>query len=95
MEDEFAALLARSLDAGGGSGIRDDVLAQFEDDPSYEILVQRGATTSALYWNLSRGGALADVTFRRACAKAIDRQDLANRLAGVNGVPGEPGFPRR
>lgn len=92
VDDEFTALLAGSLDSGGGSGVRDDVLAQFEDDSAFGILTEQGNTTSALYWNLSKGGALADARFRRACAKAIDRQDLVARLAGGNGAPGNPGF---
>ncbi len=90
--DEFTALLAGDLDSGGGSGVRDDVLAQFEDNAEFGILTESGTTTSALYWNLTRGGALADVAFRQACAKAIDRQDLVARLAGGNGAPGNPGF---
>ena len=46
----------------------------------------------ALYWNLGRGGALADPVFRHACARAIDRQDIVERLFGGNGTPGNPGW---
>ncbi len=92
VDDEFAALLAGAIDAGGGSGVRADVLAQFEHNPSFAMLTDRGTSTFPLYWNLKRGGALADVKFRRACAMAIDRKDLVTRLAGGHGQPGNPGF---
>jgi len=90
--DDFTALLAGTIDSGGGSGVRNDVVEQFERDPSFEILTGQGATTFPLYWNLDKGGPLADVKFRQACAKAIDRKDLVARLAGGNGEPGNPGF---
>jgi len=92
VDDEFSALLAGAIDAGGGSGVRADVLAQFERDPSFGILSDRGTSTFPLYWNMKKGGALADVKFRQACAKAIDRKDLVTRLAGGHGQPGNPGF---
>ncbi len=92
VDDEFAGVLARAIDAGGGDGVRADVLAQFEHDPSYGIVTARGTTTFPLYWNLKKGGALADVKFRQACAKTIDRKDLVTRLAGGHGEPGNPGF---
>ncbi len=56
------------------------------------MVAEQGSTTSPLYWNLGKEGALADARFRRACAMAIDRQDLVNRLAAGRGVPGNPGF---
>jgi len=58
----------------------------------FGTITARGALTFPLYWNLARGGALADVQFRRACALAIDRNDLVTRLADGNGDPGNPGF---
>lgn len=90
--DEFTALRSGAIDSGGGSGVRSDVLAQFDRDPSFDTLSNQGATTFPLYWNLTKGGPLADVKFRRACARAIDRKDLVARLAGGNGQPGNPGF---
>ncbi len=90
--DEFAALLAGAIDAGGGSGIRSDTLAPFRRDEKFAITSEKSAISYSLYWNLSKGGPLADVRFRQACAKAINRQDLVERLAGGNGSPGNPGF---
>ncbi len=92
VDDEFTALLAGATDAGTGSGVRNDVLEQFRQDQSFGMLTEQGTTTSSLYWNLKKGGALADVRFRQACAKAIDRNDLVARLAAGNGQPGNPGF---
>jgi len=40
----------------------------------------------------NRGGALADTAFRRACAIAIDRDTIVQRLLEGNGAPGNPGF---
>lgn len=91
IEDPIAALLARQTDAARGAGLRTDTLAPFQND-AYGIVTQQGSTTSPLYWNLGKEGPLSDVRFRRACAMAIDRQDLVNRLAGGRGVPGNPGF---
>lgn len=91
IEDPIAALLARQTDAARGAGLRADTLAPFQND-AYGMVSQQGSTTSPLYWNLGKEGALSDVRFRRACAMAIDRQDLVNRLAGGRGVPGNPGF---
>jgi len=45
-----------------------------------------------LYFNISRGGALADVRFRRACLHAIDRNDMVDRLLTGNGQAGSEGW---
>lgn len=92
IEDQFAALLGDAVDSGAGTGLRDDILGPFENDDRFGILTSQGQSTTGLYFNLTKGGALADAGFRRACAMAIDRQDLVDRLAGGNGRPGNPGF---
>lgn len=91
VDDQFSALLAGAVDSAIGQGLRDDVLARFDGD-EFEIITSRGGSTTGLYWNLDKGGTLADVRFRRACAMAIDREDLVDRLADGNGLPGNPGF---
>lgn len=91
VDDQFTALLAGAVDSAIGQGLRPDILAPFEGE-EFGVLTARGGSTTGLYWNLGRGGALADPQFRRACAMAIDRQELVDRLAGGNGVPGNPGF---
>ncbi len=63
----------------------------FQGD-EFGMLTEQGSTTSALYWNLGKEGALSDVRFRRACTMAIDRKDLVARLAAGRGLPGNPGF---
>ena len=91
--DQFAAMLANETDMGRGFGLRDDVLAPFENDPAYGTISNVGSfITAGLHWNLGKGGALADVRFRQACAMAIDRKDLLARLSAGKGAPGNPGF---
>ncbi len=95
--DTLNALQAGELDAGsssaGASGVRPEVLASFRANPAFGVLkAPAGNFGSALYWNIAKGGALADVQFRHACARAIDRQDLVKRLFGENGTPGNPGW---
>ena len=90
--DPFTALLSGDTDSASGNGLRADILAPFERDDSYGLITEKGATTTALYFNLAKGGALADKRFRKACAMAIDRKDLVTRLAGGNGQPGNAGF---
>ncbi len=90
--DPFTALLAGATDAASGNGLRADVLAPFTSDDRYGVVTEKGSTATALYWNLTRGAALADKRFRQACAMAIDRDDLVARLAGGNGQPGNAGF---
>jgi peptide/nickel transport system substrate-binding protein len=91
--DASTALLGGELDAVELFGARPEVLAPFERDDSYEILeYPPGSSSIGLYWNLARGGALSDVNFRHACARAIDRDDLVQRLFGGNATPGNPGW---
>ena len=91
VEDPIAALIAGESDAGQGVGLRADTLAPFEND-EFGRITEQGSMTLPLYWNLGKEGPLSDVRFRRACAMAIDRQDLINRLAAGRGLPGNPGF---
>lgn len=92
VEDIFGALLADATDAARGIGLRDDTLAPFKERDTFGIVTEQGSTTNALYWNLGREGPLADVRFRKACAMAIDRNELVTRLSAGRGRPGNPGF---
>ncbi|HEX8770306.1 MAG TPA: ABC transporter substrate-binding protein [Acidimicrobiales bacterium] len=93
-DDELATLRAGACDAGGGpaEGTRNDQLAPFVDDPSYGILRQPAGFAFPLFFNMKKGGALADLRFRRACAHAINRQDLVERLLTGNGTVGSQGW---
>jgi len=91
--DALTALLAGDVAAADQFGLRPEALAPFDDDPRFATLEGfPGAFQVGLYWNLGRGGALADVRFRHACAMAINREDLVERLFGGNGLPGNPGW---
>lgn len=94
VDDPPAAVLAGLLDAGETrqTGVTSDVLGPFRSDPRFGLLSDTGPMTVALYWNLGRGGALGDLRFRRACAHAIDRPGMVDRLLEDNGQPGNPGF---
>ena len=94
VDDELSALRAGEIDAAdtGAEGVGDDALQGFRSDDAYRVLKNAGSFTFPLIWNLGRGGALADVRFRRACALAIDRDAIVTRLLDGNGQPGNPGF---
>jgi peptide/nickel transport system substrate-binding protein len=92
IEDQFTGLLSGDTDAARGEGLRPETLAPFRADARFGMVTEQGSTTSPLYWNLAKEGALSDVRFRRACALAIDRRDLVTRLAAGRGLPGNPGF---
>lgn len=90
--DELTALLAGSIDAADETGPRPQTLSPFQNNPTYGILRGPEDFTYALYWNLARGGALADRTFRQACCYAINRAAMVAHLTGGDGQPGNPGF---
>ncbi len=89
--DQLLGVLGGQLVAGGASEVGPDALRPFQADPAFGVLESDGDFSAPLYFNLGRGGALADIRFRRACAHAIDRSGLVERIGGA-GVPGNPGF---
>ncbi|MBA2763447.1 MAG: hypothetical protein H0U42_02015 [Thermoleophilaceae bacterium] len=94
VDNELTALQAGEIDAADTppEGVGEDTLASFRADSAFGVVQDAGSFTFPLIWNLQRGGALADVRFRRACALAIDRSAIVERLLGGNGEPGNPGF---
>jgi peptide/nickel transport system substrate-binding protein len=94
--DDLNALRAGEIDAGApasdGAPVSAALLKPFRANPAFGILEGPADFPAALYWNLEKGGVLADVRFRRACAMAIDRRDLVKRVLGGAGAPGNPGF---
>lgn len=94
VDDELVALQAGTVDAAdtASEGISPDGLAAFRSNPAFGILQSSGSFSFPLIWNLGKGGALADVRFRRACALALDRSAVVSRVLGGNGQPGNPGF---
>lgn len=93
VDDALAGVSAGQLDLASASGVVPAVLESFEANPELAVLeAPPGNFGSGLFWNMAQGGALADVAFRHACALAIDREDLVERLHGGNAEPGNPGW---
>jgi peptide/nickel transport system substrate-binding protein len=91
--DELQALQAGTIDQASDSGLRPAVLEPFRNNPAFEVLkAPPGVSGLGLYWNLDQGGPLADVLFRRACARAINREGIVQRAFGGNGTVGNPGW---
>lgn len=91
--DELQALQAGTIDEASDSGLRPAVLEPFRNNPAFEVLkAPPGVSGLGLYWNLDQGGPLADVRFRRACARAINREGIVQRAFGGNGTVGNPGW---
>jgi peptide/nickel transport system substrate-binding protein len=93
-EDPLTALRVGELDAASSKyeGTTNVVLDPFRDDPQYGMVSQDAGFAFPLYFNMSRGGALADLRFRRACLHAINRQDMVERLLTGNGQVGSEGW---
>lgn len=94
VDDELTALRAGEIDVAGTpiEGGSPAALAPLRSDEDYGVVAERGSWTFPLIFNLARGGAPADLRFRRACALAIDRREIVQRLLGGDGEPGNPGF---
>lgn len=93
VDDSLIALRAGELDAGEpstGTPAR-DVVPVFQREPKFGVVEGDPDFFVALSWNLEGEGPPADVDFRQACAHAVDRSALLERVVGV-GEPGNPGF---
>ncbi len=93
-EDGLTALRVGQLDAAAApeEGATNAVLAPFRDEAQYGIVSQEAGFGFPLFFNMTKGGALADVRFRRACLHAIDREDMVKRLLTGNGQVGSAGW---
>lgn len=94
VDDQLVALQAGTIDIAETQpeGATRDTLASLRADRGLGVISSTGAFTFPLIWNIGKGGALADVRFRRACALALDRGATVARLLTGNGTPGNPGF---
>jgi peptide/nickel transport system substrate-binding protein len=96
LPNELDALLAGEIEAaqpdveGAGAG----ALAPFRQDEAFEVIEGPAGTGffTGLSWSVAREGPVSDRRFRHACALAIDRQELVDRLLDGQGAPGNPGF---
>jgi peptide/nickel transport system substrate-binding protein len=93
-DDEVAALKAGALDGASTDeeGVRNEVLRPLQEDPTIGIITRPAGFGFPLFFNLTKGGPLADLRFRRACLHALDRQDMVQRLLTGNGEVGSPGW---
>ena len=93
-DNELVALRAGVLDGASADeeGVRNEVLAPFRDDPEFGLIEQPAGFGFPLFFNMAKGGALADLRFRRACVHAIDREDMVHRLLTGNGTVGSQGW---
>lgn len=91
--DEFSSLRAGAIDLLDVVEASSLALTPFRGDPTtYDVIQGPPSFTYPLFFNLSQGGPLADVKFRRAVVTAINRVDMVERLLGGQGMPGNPGF---
>ena len=93
--NELVALAKGDIDSGGPSvqdPATDEVLAPFADKTKYGMITAPGEWTMGLYFNLGKGGPLADRAFRQAAVIAIDRAALLDRIAQSRGRVGNPGY---
>lgn len=93
--DELSAVLAGDIDGGSPpvEGVASDALAPFRrKEDTFGVVSSPTGFAFPMYFNMGKGGALADLRFRKACAHAIDRKDIVRRLLKGNGEPGSAGF---
>ncbi|HEX2192925.1 MAG TPA: ABC transporter substrate-binding protein [Acidimicrobiales bacterium] len=93
-DDALTALRVGELDAAPADeeGATNAVLEPFRDESRYGIIAQEAGFGFPLFFNMTRGGALADLRFRRACLHAMDREDMVKRLLTGNGQVGSAGW---
>lgn len=93
-DDEIAALRAGVLDGAGAraEGVRNEVLAPIKNNPAFGLISRPAGFGFPLFFNLTKGGPLADLRFRRACVYALDRGDMVKRLLTGNGEVGSAGW---
>ena len=94
VNDPLVSLEQGDLDAAAtdDAGVTDDLIDPFRENPEYGMVRNDAGFGFPLFFNMDRGGALADLRFRRACLHAIDRDDLVERLLTGNGQVGSPGW---
>ncbi|MBA2437798.1 MAG: hypothetical protein H0V52_05525, partial [Acidimicrobiia bacterium] len=93
-DNPLTSLAVGELDGAATAveGVRNEVLDPFRDNPEFGIISSEAGFAFPLFFNMTRGGALADLRFRRACLYALDRPDMVNRLLTGNGQEGSQGF---
>ena len=73
------------------NSVTPDILSRYENKPEYKIMHYETSWAYRLYFNMAKRPELAEKSFRQAVAYAIDRQELVDKIARGNAVPGSPG----
>jgi peptide/nickel transport system substrate-binding protein len=69
-----------------------DLLPRFQNDPAHKIVQSPGFWGYRLLMNMDAAACLRDVSFRQAMARAIDLQELVDKIARGAALPGSPGI---
>ncbi len=92
--NELLALQQGGIDAGGlgfNQAAPPGVLDSFKRDNRFKTISSPLEWTFALFFNMAKGGPLADVRFRQAVGYALNLDDLVARFLQGQGVVGNPG----
>ncbi len=73
------------------NSVTPDILSRYENNPEYRIMSYETSWAYRLYFNMAKKPELAEKSFRQAIAYAVDRQELVDKIARGNAVPGSPG----
>lgn len=73
------------------NSVTPDILARYENNREYRIMSYETSWAYRLYFNMAKRPELAEISFRQAIAYAVNRQELVDKIARGNAVPGSPG----
>ena len=74
------------------TAVTPDLLLRFQNDPAHKIVKSPGFWGYRLLMNMRDVACLGDVSLRQAMARAIDLQELVDKIARGAALPGSPGI---